>query len=76
MALRCSCSGLALLDEVKERMGNLRETLNKPIIKVPKAKEGLNVLDVSRFWPLYNTSNLDGVHAKCVVRDDKSQEFD
>ncbi len=75
LALRCPCPGLAFFGEIEEQTGNSGETLDEPAIKVPKAKEGLNILNILRFWPLYNTGNLNRVHAKCVVREDKSHKF-
>ncbi len=49
--------------------------MDEPVIKVPKVKEGLNILNILRFWPLYNTGNLDGVYAKCIIIDDKFQKL-
>ncbi len=76
LALRCSYPGLTFLGEVEEWTGNLEETLNEPAVKVSKSKEGLNIFDVSRFWPLYNIGSLDGVYVECIVRDDKSNSID
>ncbi len=76
LTLRYPRPGLTLLGKVKKWTCNLKKPQNELVIEVPKTEEGLNILDIVRYQPLYNICNLTKVHAKCIVIDNKSQEFE
>ena len=44
-------------------------------IEVHKAKEGLHLLLVCRFWPFRNACDLDRVHFRLPFRDDEGEVF-
>lgn len=75
LCLGCPLPLLILFGEIKESTSQLGEILDKPAVEVAKPKECLYVLDTLGSRPLHNNSDLDRVHAKRIVRDDKSKEF-
>ena len=49
--------------------------MNEPPIEVGKAKEGLNVFDLPRFWPLLDNLDFLVGHCQAEVCQDISEEL-
>src|SRR5258708_829385 len=50
--------------------------MDKLLIEVHKAKEGLDLLDLHWGWPLHNSMDLCWIHSDMVFQDDQSEVFD
>src|SRR5260221_8933133 len=50
--------------------------MDKLLIEVHKAKEGLDLLDLHWGQPLHNSADLHQIHSNMVFRDDQSEVFD
>ena len=56
--------------ESGERNYDVRIFLNEAVIKVAETKEGLNVLDIPRFWPVQDSSDFLRGYCKSFRRQD------
>src|SRR5258708_34908599 len=66
---------LGLVSECVEGAGNIREVMDKLLIEVHKAKEGLDLLDLHWGWPFCNSMDLCQIHSDMVFQDDQSEVF-
>ena len=55
--------------------GNIGEVTDELPIEVHKAKEGLDLLDLSWGWPFRDSTDLCWIHSHMVFRDDQSEVF-
>src|SRR6266436_3663574 len=67
-ALNASClvepqPPLGLASECVEGAGNIGEVVDKLLIEVHKAKEGLDLLDLCWGWPFCNSVDLHWIHS-------------
>ena len=76
--------GMAVTIEIPEgllagkpckRDNNVRVAMNETPIEVTKTLKGLNILNLTRFWPIQNDLNLVRSHAVSVGADHKAEVF-
>ncbi|KIK75127.1 hypothetical protein PAXRUDRAFT_173708 [Paxillus rubicundulus Ve08.2h10] len=58
-----------LLGEAGERNNNVRIIIDETAVEVGEAKEGLDVLDFMRFWPIRNGFDFVGGHSQAYLTD-------
>lgn len=51
-----------VFSEVKERSSEMREVSNEAAVEVGETQEGLDLGDVRRRRPVFNSSDLDRIH--------------
>src|SRR5258708_2818991 len=82
---RCSESAMLSLPEHKvsvlagkarQQNSEIREIINKVMIKIGKTKERLNVFNPSGLWPVENSLDFSLVHSKPFRRKNVAKEFD
>ena len=61
--------------ELGEQNCDLQVVMNELPIEVGEAKEGLNVFDLLRFWPLLDDLDFLIGHCQAKVHQDVSKEF-
>src|SRR6266436_4117968 len=79
-ALNASClvepqPPLGLASECVEGAGNIGEVVDKLLIEVHKAKEGLDLLDLHWGQPFHNSTDFHWIHSHMVFQDDQSKVF-
>ena len=56
--------------EPGEWNSDLGIVLNEMVVEISKSKEGLNVFDFMRFWPILNSLDFVSSHGQTIRRED------
>jgi hypothetical protein len=56
-------------------MGDFGVIVDEAMVKVAKAKEGLNLLDLGRTWPFSNALDFGGIHADVSIVNNNAKVF-